>query len=168
MEVKDDFYTALRDSQPLAFLASLSIAIAVLSGNKIAEIHNHAIIAGSMFIFSFIISMFSKTVVMSEGELKQYVNWTRNFFLIIGIGYLTLTVLDFSKDLPQIIRFIFAWMFLAGALSFILPMKDIVKKSKKEHGGKLASEEKPRFIVVSIMASVFLVASGLFFFLALA
>jgi hypothetical protein len=168
MEKSDDFYNALRDSQPLAFLASLSIAIAVLSGDKIAEIHNHAIIAGSMFIFSFIISMFSKTIVTSKGELKQYVNWTRNFFLIIGIGYLTLTVLDFSKNLPQIIRFVFAWIFLAGALSFILPMRDIVNKSKKEHGGKLAGEEKPRLIVVSVMIGMLMLASGLFFFLALA
>ncbi|MDE1768991.1 MAG: hypothetical protein KGI28_00375 [Thaumarchaeota archaeon] len=127
------FYDALKNSQPLAFLASVSIGIAVLIHQieEFSSVYNYAIIAGSMFLFSFIASLVYQLIPLSD-ETKQKVRWSQYVFLGLGIMYLLLIVLNFSQKITSIMTLVFGWGFLAMGISYIIPLKKQWSTLKKE------------------------------------
>ena len=154
-----EFYSALKNAQPLALLGSLSIVIAVFSTENYSEIHSYAIIAGFMFIFSFISSLFYQLIFVKEGGLRQFVRWTVYFFLIIGIAQLLRVAVGLSTTIPQIMSFVLAWVFLAMSLAWIIPLRNLIKQLRLEHG-KIPNDEKPRLITIVIMMLFFLFVTG--------
>lgn len=155
-----DFYCALKNSQPLAFLCSLSIVIAIFATpEKYSGIHTDAVIASFMFIFSFISSLCYQLIFVKEGELRQYVRWTVYFFLIIGIIQLVRIAGGFSSTIPQIMSFVIGWMFLAISLAWIIPFRNLIKQLRLEHG-KIPNDEKPRLIIICIAMIFLLFVSG--------
>ena len=81
------FYDGLKNSQPLVFLASFSIIIGILTWDHEAlpNIHKYAIIAGLSFIFSFVMSLSSQYIGNKWDSFRQFANWSKFLFLVIGI-----------------------------------------------------------------------------------
>ena len=137
VEDKDKkFYDALKNAQPLAFLASVSIGIAVLihaipTPQLPVGIDNYAISAGSYFLFSFIVSLVYQIVEFPK-RTKQFLRWTKHFLLVIGILFLLLIVLTFSIKIPQIVTLPMGWVFLAMGIYMIIDLKKEWKSIKKD------------------------------------
>lgn len=131
------FYDVLKNAQPLAFLASVSIGIAVLihaampTMEQEETIYNYAISAGSYFLFSFIVSLVYQLIEFPE-RTKQFLRWTRNFLLVIGILFLLLIVFTFSIKIPQILSVPMGWIFLAMGIYMIIDAKKEWKSMKKD------------------------------------
>lgn len=135
----DKFYEALKNSQPLAFLASISIGIAVLihsTSQQLPTIYNYAIIAGAMFLASFITSLVYQLLAVSQ-EFKQQARWSQYAFMAFGILYLFLIMLNFSQTIPQIIFIVFGWGMLAIVIPWVIPLKKQLELEKRNKG-KLA------------------------------
>ena len=153
---KDEkFYIALRNAQPLAFLASISIAIAAFihsTTQPIGQTFDYAIIAGSMFLFSFIASLVYQVIRINE-EFTQYVRWSQYFFLALGIVYLLLILLNFSQSIPQIIELVLGWVFLVGGISYVIPLRRRWNRIKNKKG---------QFIHVGFIIAILFIMSALF------
>lgn len=148
----DKFYEALKNSQPLAFLASISIGIAVLihsTSQQLPTIYNYAIIAGAMFLASFIASLAFQLLLVTN-ESKQMARWSQYVFLMLGIFYLVLIMLNFSQTIPQIIELVFGWVLFGLGISFIITLK---KEMEKEKMGNLK-------LGYSITLAIFLLTVG--------
>jgi len=114
------FYDALKNAQPLAFLASFSIIIGIISFSNIelSKIHQDAIIAGVMFILSFIMSLLFQ--LFSKSGLADLAKYTKYFFLAVGIFHLLHIVTTFGSLIDKIPIFVAGWLFFVlGAVTFI-------------------------------------------------
>jgi len=108
------FYEALKNSQPLAFLASFSIIIGILALNyeDLRQIHDNAIIAGFMFIFSFIMSLVFQIFGDRNYGLSQLARYSKYFFLAVGIFHLLLIAIHFGAEIEKIPKFVVGWLCL--------------------------------------------------------
>ncbi len=116
------FYEAIKNSQPLAFLASFSIIIGILALNNddLRQIHNDAIIAGFMFIFSFIMSLIYQIFGDRNNGLSPLVRYSQYFFLAVGIFHLLLIAIKFSAEIEQIPKYVVGWLFFVlGGTMFV-------------------------------------------------
>ena len=114
------FYNALKNAQPLAFLASFSIIIGIIAyGNdEISKIHQDAIIAGVMFILSFIMSLLFQ--LFPQSGLSSLARYTKYFFVAVGIFHLLYIVVTFGADIDKIPIFVAGWLFFAlGIVTFL-------------------------------------------------
>lgn len=125
---KSSFYDSLKNAQPLAFLASLSIVIAAFtySNEKLPNVYVYATLASFTFLFSFIFSMISQlyrpeykiSIIESPpGFIRAYkdlfILFSRSgvyFFLIFGIIYLLLVAYEFTKIHLQLFNVLIGWL----------------------------------------------------------
>lgn len=119
---KPSFYEALKNAQPLAFLASFSMVIGILafSNNDLISIRQDAIVAGFMFIFSFVMSLISQLFGRHNYGLNQLAKYTIYFFLAVGIFHWLLIAITFSSEILKIPKLLGAWIFfLLGGGIFV-------------------------------------------------
>src|ERR1700687_5401102 len=161
------FYECLKNAQPLAFLASLSIVIAAFTYTniKVPNVYVDAVIASFAFLFSFIFSLISQLYKpeviifdLQKGEDKYsnifvdyflgFCRYGVYFFLIIGIIYLLLVAFEFSKTHLQLYSILFAWAeFFVGTMTLALGVKALTFIKRLE--------VKPiNIIIISIVGTV--------------
>jgi len=139
-DLESTFYEYLRDAQPLAFLASFSIVIAVFAfpNQKFNSVFEFAASASAMFLISFVVSLigrmahYRETIEKSFGttytELTRYGTF---FFFGMGVFYLILILLEFSKTLSSISLIASGWLPLLGGFGILVwGRKKIVNELK--------------------------------------
>lgn len=104
------FFEALKNSQPIAFMASLSFVVAALvirTGTEQTPIYNAAVTAAILFLIAFIVSLIRQTRFgrRPPNELG-YIAFSTYFFLCLGIVYWIIIAYEFSKQLPSIGTFV--------------------------------------------------------------
>ena len=114
------FYVMLRNSQPLAFLASFAIVIAAFtfSNTSLPKVHENSVIAAVMFLISFSLSMCDQT---SKKQVTS-IQYGKYFFFGSGMLYLVFVAMDFAKSLPQISDIVLGWLTMAVGVSSIPSM----------------------------------------------
>lgn len=140
-DLEQTFYTFLKDAQPIAFLASFSMIIAVFAFPNVQfnSIYKYAAIASSMFLISFVFSLISRVAIVREKEenveRSYYTNFTRYgtfFFLSVGFVNLGLIVVEFSNSVQSIKFWIWGWLSLFLGLIILYyrwnPASAILKK----------------------------------------
>jgi hypothetical protein len=162
MNERINFYTALKNSQPLAFLASFSIIIGILSLDKPAlpAIHQDAILAGFMFIFSFIASLVSQISENRDKALEILGRGSTYFFLSVGILYLLSIAAKFSTIFSQIPTFVFGWMLLFMGGAFFIQIVIKLQTTKKILRGPNKLLDIQNEIAQPIIGSGFLILGG--------
>lgn len=117
-----NFYEILRNSQPLAFLASFAIVIAAFTyqNKDLPNVHVNAVIASIMFFASFILAMADQA--RRSKDPVSSVTFGKYFFLAIGILYLIFVSVDFAKSIPQITSIVSGWFTIAMGVAFLIPM----------------------------------------------
>lgn len=150
----ENFYVFLRNAQPLAFLASFSMVLAVFAfpNTAFASVYSNAAIASTMFIVSFVCGLLSQFLIVREEEegykepysLFELIRYGTYFFLAVGVIYLLLIAVEFGKSLPPIFNTVAAWswLFTAALTAGIAKqtLKSIIKK-----------EQKPKFIALFVI-----------------
>lgn len=127
----DLFHKSLNNAQPIAFLASLSIVIAAFtfSNEELQSVSTYAVVAGFMFLFSFIASLGNQiNLVKQDDDNYEYYEKISRYgsyaFLSIGIGYLLLLAYEFGKSLPEIYLLTSGYvMFFAGGFAIFAVVK---------------------------------------------
>ena len=149
-----DFHTVIRNSQPMAFLASLSIIIAVFTFQKedLPNVYPNAISGAFSFIFAFVTSiLFQLLPPKGLYRLVLYFKFATYFFLGVGILYLLFIALAFSEDVDKISQTVSAWVFgMVAISSSILVWRHFIKLKSKE---KIPSFDKlslPIFMIIAI------------------
>lgn len=131
------FYDALKNAQPLAFLASLSIVIAAFTYNikDLPQVYPNAISGAFSFIFAFIFSIVSQILRDKDwSKLVFYLQLGTYFFLGVGILYLIFIATAFSEKITQIPQTFLAWSYgFIGIASTLSVWRDLKKiKMKKQ------------------------------------
>ncbi|CDI04949.1 cupredoxin domain-containing protein [Candidatus Nitrosotenuis uzonensis] len=139
--IENKFYEFLRDAQPLAFLASFSMIIAVFAfpNDRFNSVFEFAAIASAMFLVSFIVSLIGRIALFGESLEKSdrstYTDLARYgtfFFFGIGIIYLILILLEFSKTISSSITSIsIGWVPLFMGIAIFLSVRKGIKDSIK-------------------------------------
>jgi len=141
-EVNEKFYDFLKRSQPIAFLASFSMLIAVFAfpNEGLETVYQNAAMAAFMFVFSFIFSLLSQLAIYSEKKeeieptfIPEIIKYGTYFFLILGIAYLVLIVLEFKESFPALPEIVRGWgtLFIGVAsLFFVKAFFLSIKKPK--------------------------------------
>lgn len=116
------FYDALKNAQPIVFLASFAMIIAVFSSSneEIAGVYNNSVLASIMFLVSFGFSLYDQLFRREDDDI-----WLRGgkyFFFIIGVLYLAIIAFEFSKPLPQTFVIILYWGVIAIGISSYYPI----------------------------------------------
>lgn len=122
------FYDAIKNAHPIAFLASLSMAVAVLSESteSLKSVYDNAILAAIMFLSSFLLSLTDK--LGQKTDRDEYFKYGTYFFFAVGIFYLIRIGYDFSKTVPQVVSIFSGWVVLAMGISFLTT---VVRKQGK-------------------------------------
>lgn len=155
------FYDFLRKSQPLAFLASFSMIIAVFAhSNKDipTPVYNDAATASMMFIISFITSMLSQLAHENDVRNKEpfspaaseALRYGTYFFFGIGVIYLLFIANEFGKSSLPIPQIVFGWFKLFVSITMIVLMRLVVVKYRE-------NKEKP-FIVGVLIAMLAIIS----------
>ena len=121
------FYNSLKNSQPIAFLASLSMVIAVFAHNNIPSVYSSAIFATVMFVISFCISLWDQ-MYLKENPRNEAFYYGKIFFFGFGVFYLIKIALDFSKDTSEIGHIVLGWSLIAVSLGFYRPIVQKIGK----------------------------------------
>jgi len=140
----DLFYEFLRKSQPLAFLASFSMIIAVFAhSNKDIPIpvYNDAATASMMFIISFITSMLGQLTAENDVRNKELYPSTISeafrygtYFLFgIGVIYLLLVASEFSKLSLPIPQIVFGWFKLSVGIMTAAVIRLVIKRYREKN-----------------------------------
>lgn len=160
-ESNKNFHEFLRNSQPLAFLASFSMIIAVFAfPNKEFEIvYTNATLSASMFIISFVSSYLSQFLVHREEQegykepfpMFESIRYGSYFFFAVGVIYLILIVVEFAKNLDQIPNIIIGWVWLFAGISLLIAIIRNMKSLKKQSKTFIIDVS---FVIISAIASV--------------
>lgn len=132
-----DFYAALKNAQPFAFLASFSLIIGIISSaneSSLPDIQSDAIIAGFMFIFAFITSIINQVYKESD-SIERFTRFSQYFFFTIGLVYFLFIALKFSETLLQIPTIFGGWLVIFFGIYFfvkVYPIKKNFWRSKKK------------------------------------
>jgi len=141
-EINQNFYDFLKKSQPIAFLASFSMLIAVFAfpNEGLQLVYQNAAMAAFMFVLAFVFSLLSQLAIYSEKKdgmeptfIPELIRYGTYFFLIIGIAYLVLIVLEFKESFPALPEIVVGWASLfigVAALFFVKNFYSAIKKSK--------------------------------------
>ncbi len=134
-----DFFGALRNAQPIAFLASLSLIIATFTFTNFPNVYSNAIIASFMFIFSFVLSILIQIKIVKERLSANEPFWTlirvgTYFFLAMGIIYLILIAVEFGKLQQQIFLLTKGWYWAFFGVFIIYTASQTIKKLNNLHG----------------------------------
>ena len=126
------FYDALRNSQPLALLCSLSFIISAFTFEKIPTVYDNAVPAGIMFFLAFFFSLLEQTIIGTTSDNDHpFIHWSKFFFLGLGIIYLGLIALEFSES-EQIGGIMIGWiLILLPAPMYLSSIYDIKKLFEK-------------------------------------
>ncbi|HJW19927.1 MAG TPA: hypothetical protein VJ571_05160 [Candidatus Nitrosotalea sp.] len=134
-DINSRFYDALKNSQPLAFLASLSIVIAAFTYNvkDLPQVYPNAISGAFSFIFAFVFSMIS--LILQDKDFPKisfYLRLGTYFFLGVGILYILFIAIAFSGKIPQIPQTFMAWTYGFVGIGATLTVWRIREKMNKE------------------------------------
>lgn len=161
-------YDALKNSQPIAFLASLAIVIAAFtsSNDKLSSVYIDASIASFTFIFSFICSLAyqiqpklespliditasepNSTYSSNREILFAFARYGTYFFLIIGIAYLLLIAYEFGKSHVQLHNIVIGWLQVFFAFVVIVAIFRL-SKVKRDTNFKIAKFTKITLVVL--------------------
>jgi len=157
-----DFYDALKKAQPLAFLASFSLIIGIISSSdtstSIPDIQSDAILAGFMFIFSFITAVVSQ-ITKKSVLISRFTRFSQYFFFTIGIIYFLFVALKFSETLLQIPTIFTGWLIIFLGIGLFVRIYPI--KRKLWHGIKMLNEIEDK-ICYPTMGLAFFILGGSF------
>lgn len=162
-----DFYDALKKAQPLAFLASFSLIIGIISSvndSSLPDIQSDAIIAGFMFIFAFITAMINQ-VFKESVSIEKFTRLSQYFFFVIGIIYFLFIALKFSETILQIPTIFVGWFIIFLGISFFVRVYPIKKNFWRGKNKFIEIEDKIAYPLVGLgffILGGFLVASALF------
>lgn len=99
-------YEALKNSQPIAFMSSLSFVIAALiirTGEEQTAIYDAAVTAAILFLIAFIVSLARQSRFSpSRTDELTMIDFTTYFFLLVGVFYWFVVAYEFSKQLNSI------------------------------------------------------------------
>lgn len=132
-----DTLRALKRSEPLGFLASLSLIIATFTFEKagFGAIYNYSVVSGFMFIISFVFSIaydFYKHVPQryQYSIADNFLRFGIYFFLGLGFFSLLYVAYEFGNKHTQIFAFvkIFLVLFGLGLLIYLITLE--VKKQQ--------------------------------------
>ena len=150
----------LKNAQPLAFMASLSIIIAAFTfdEDKLPNVSSNAIIAAFMFLISFVLSLIDQIPIKKENGDMSPLRFGKYFFLGIGILYLLLITWEFSKSLTQIGTIVVGWLTLSVGVT-TLPIL-ILRKGKFTKHQTTSIFAKLATATMTIFSSSFIVVGG--------
>jgi hypothetical protein len=122
------FISSVRQAEPIAVLASLTLAIAVFTFNQadFGKIYQYSSTASVLFIFSFILAIIASLIKESESPkeletmLLKLVNPGVYLFLAVGLVHLLLIAVEFATRDLHIVNFIFGYVFLFFAMVNVL------------------------------------------------
>ncbi len=151
------FYEGLKNSQPLAFLASFSIIIGILTweNSSLPNVHKYAIIAGLSFIFSFVMSLSSQYFGDLWHSFRKFANWCKFLFLGIGIVHFILIAGEFGKPIPELWSIIFGIVALSLGGGLFIPLTTIKKRFQKNIFTRLQNQ-----IILPFVGAGFLFVGG--------
>ncbi|AJW71746.1 hypothetical protein [Nitrosopumilus adriaticus] len=156
--INNQFYDFLKKSQPLAFLGSFSMLIAVFAepNDGMEAVYQNAAMASFVFIFSFIFSLLSQFAIQSEEKegieptfIPEFLRYGTYALLGIGILYLVLTILEFKENFPALDGIIVGWVSLFIGIVWLYSVKGFylsIKKSTNFFG--------PIFKIVGVFAGI--------------
>jgi len=147
-----DFYEALRNAQPFAFLASFSLIIGVIStvnNSSLPDIQSDAIIAGFMFIFAFITAIVNQ-VGRESDFIERFTRLSQYFFFIIGIIYFLFIALKFSETLLQIPTIFGGWLVIFLGIGFFVRIYPIKKNFLRGKNKLIEIEDKIAYPIIGI------------------
>lgn len=136
---------SLKQAEPMAVLASLSIVISVFTFDKQGDfqnIYNYSTTATFMFILSFIFSTLSNLLYIrgSNAEFEQIrmilMKLGAYFFLSIGVLYFVLIAYEFGLKDSKIFDFVKAFVFLFFLASNVIMYKWSIRKKSLFFVGK--------------------------------
>ena len=137
-----DVLKALKRSEPIIILASLSLAIAAFTFQKrevvlIQAIYNFSVISGFMFIFSFVCSIIdyllkttSRLQDVRNSFFGQIPILATYFFLAVGIIFLIAIAYQFGQEQPQIFAITKTFLFSIFSVLFLYAIILIVKRPR--------------------------------------
>ncbi len=127
VEAHEKFLDSLKDNQPLAFMASLSIVIAAFSQSYSTTIQSYAIGAASVFLLAFISSFLLKFFQTYALAILSY------SLTAIGVILLLIITTMFSS-LNEVIQLVFSVnsIILSIILFGIIPLYYLLERFKKE------------------------------------
>lgn len=145
------FYDALKNSQPIAFLASLSMVIATFSysNHELPNVYTNAVLASMTFLISFVLSLIDQINLENDRDIPV-VHWGKFFFLAVGILYLIVVAVEFSKSLTQIYYIFSGWSSIAIGGSFLVSLL-----SKKGRLKPSSYEKQSEYKYIELCWSVF-------------
>ena len=136
-----DTLNALKHSEPLAFLASLSLIIVAFIFPErlhLVAIYNDSLISGFMFIISFVFSIVYRLYKYVPQRYQypianKFLGFGVYFFLGVGIFFLLLVAYEFGKEQTQIFALvkIFFLLFVGVFLVYIIVMD--IRKAIERH-----------------------------------
>lgn len=157
--LNDNFYEKLKNSQPIAFLASLCMVVAAFTytNNQLPDVYQNAVSAAFSFVFSFVLSLVYQIFrdKLDDKRFDLLVKIGIYFLFAVGILYLIFIGISFSSKLPQIPQILFSWFYAyIGVITILVVRKTLQKMLKKL---PISVEEKTLFpitIAVSILSWV--------------
>jgi hypothetical protein len=130
--------TVLKNAEPFAVLASLTLILAVFTFDhldKFQNVYNYSVLASTSFILSFIFFILSKLVELQK-LYDLMLRYGTFFFLAIGLVHLLMIMYEFSKDHAQIFSFYQVyWLSFGAGICCILIRKLLIDdlKDPKRH-----------------------------------
>lgn len=137
-ELHPKFLDALRDTQPLTYLASFMLLIAIFSTGEFIGARSYAIGSAFVFLIAFICSLYHKITPTPMVAISSYTATGTGIFLLI------LVIAEFSKTIPLAGTAIY-FSFATGFIITISPVLYYIRKLLRED---LKKEVKQRHILV--------------------
>jgi len=97
-EYHPKFLEAIKDSYPLAVLASLCIAVAAFTSANYSIAQGYAISAASMFLIAFTVSFLFKIINLDYFAFISYISTA------LGIVFLFAVIITFAQAIPEVSR----------------------------------------------------------------
>jgi hypothetical protein len=132
------FLKLLKQAEPVAVLASLSLVITVFTfenQDTFQTVYNYSVVSTFMFIFAFVAAVVRNLrIISSERFYSGLATFAFYFFLGIGIIHILLIAVEFGKQHLQIYSFVYGWVFsVIGGMGAIGSTKTL-KKYKNLQG----------------------------------
>jgi hypothetical protein len=138
------FLKLLKQAEPVAVLASLSLVIAVFTFEHqdiFQTVYNYSVVSTFMFIFAFLSAVVRNLkFIKSDAMYSGVSSFAFYFFLAIGMIYMLLVAIEFGKQHSQIFSFVNGWLFsLAGGMCAFAVIR-ILKRLETRQGLKRVFE----------------------------
>lgn len=152
----DNFYEKLKNSQPIAFLASLCMVVAAFTYNndQLPDVYRNAVSAAFSFVFSFALSLASQIFRKYLDDMRFDIFIRIGIYFLFGVGilYLIFIGISFGSKLPQIPEILFSWYYAFLGIIAIVAARNTIQKLRKHQN--VSFEDKMGLPIIIALAII--------------